>query len=110
MLTGGIILFTNDNSATYASYPQEVIQKRKRTKFSHMADSILPLSYCYALSYALFLSFIACERDDFIKLLIFLSSMFIQDKSLYSLLCKLMVLQLKHTVRVQGLKPEKSKH
>lgn len=50
-----------------------------------MADSVLPPSYCCMLSYALFLSFKVCERDDIIKLLIFLSSMFIQDKSLYSL-------------------------
>lgn len=99
-LTGGVTLFTHDNSITYASYPKEVIQKRKRTKFSHTADSVLPLSYCYALSYALFLSFMACERDDFIKLLIFSSSLLTQDKSLYSLLSKLMALQLKHTVRV----------
>lgn len=49
------MLFAHDSSMTYASYPQEVIQKRKRTKFSHTTDSTPPLSYCYALSYALFL-------------------------------------------------------
>lgn len=81
-LTGAITLFTYDNSRTYASCTQEVLQKRERSKFSQRADSTPPLSYYYVLSYALFLSSMACERDDFIKLLIFLSSVFIQDKSL----------------------------
>lgn len=71
LLHWAVTLFTYDNSRTYASCTQEALQKRERPKVTQRADSTPPLSYYYVLSYALFLSFTACERDDFIKILIF---------------------------------------